>query len=372
MSRQLTAVIKKLQKKYDEGIIMDLRKQDGLPKVERIQVDSPKIGELLGGGGYPRGKTVTIFGPESGGKTSLCCYLAGACQKTTFETIKNDGEIVERKGLVLFVDTEHSFDLEFAKVHGFDMNQCILVQPDNGEQALEIVIEFVQSNEIDMIVVDSLAALTPQAEIEADMDQLQMGLQARLIAKFFRKATALVSKSKCTLVCTNQIRDNFGYGSPYTLPGGHSTRFFSSIMIEVKRKEYIMEGTNTVGIMIAARSVKNKTAPPMKKHLLEMSFSKGFDSRLEWIDYAIEYDVIQNPKQGTFVLYNGEKIRAKSRVVDYYSDEANSEEYDKVIQETKSRMYAGISTARVSTDDPEDEKIVEELLKEIEETEEKE
>lgn len=364
---KLDTVLRRMQKKYDTGVIMDLRKQDSLPRFERVPVDSPNIGELLGFGGYPRGKTIVIYGPESGGKSSLCSYLGGACQKATFEYMEPNGELKERKGMVLFVDTEHAFDLEFAKVHGFNMNQCILVQPDNGEQALDIALEFIESGSVDMVVVDSLAAVTPIAEIEADMDQQQMGLQARLIAKFFRKATALISQSRCTLVCTNQVRENFGYGASEVMPGGRSIRFYASIMIDVKRKEYIMEKDEAVGIIIAARSVKNKTAPPMKKFLLTMSFSDGFESHLDWIDYAIKFDVIQNPKQGSFILFNGEPIRAKSRVVDYYSDAENAEEYEKVIAATKKCMNEGTSMLRVSADDPEDLKEVEELLGEEEE-----
>ena len=212
---KLDKAIKDLKKQYDAGVIMDLRKKDPLPKVERVPVSSPKIGELLGGGGSPRGRVIVIYGPESGGKTSLCSYIAGTYQKTTFEYITDEGELKERKGVVVFIDAEHSFDPEFAKVHNFDISQCILVQPDNGEQALDIAISLISTGEVDLVVIDSLAACTPIAEIEADMDQQQMGLQARMLGKFFRKAVAIIKKSNCTLLCVNQTRASIGtYGNP--------------------------------------------------------------------------------------------------------------------------------------------------------------
>lgn len=360
---KLDKAIKDLKKQYDTGVIMDLRKKDPLPKVERVPVSSPKIGELLGGGGSPRGRVIVIYGPESGGKTSLCSYIAGIYQNTTFEFMTDEGELKERKGVVVFIDAEHSFDPEFAKVHNFDISQCILVQPDNGEQALHIAIELISTGEVDMVIIDSLAACTPIAEIEADMDQQQMGLQARMFSKFFRKAIAVVGQTKTTLLCTNQIRDQIGlYAGGPQMPGGRAIRFYSSVLIEVKRKDWVMDGDSPSGIIIAAKSIKNKTAPPMKKHLIEMSFTKGFDSHLEWIDYAIQYDIIQNPGQGSYILFNGTKLRGKAKVIDFYSDPSNAEEYEKVIAKTKERMYANSSITRVSVESPEDEKEVRELL----------
>lgn len=212
----LDNALKKLQKKYeDPGIILDLRKGESLPSIERVDIDSPKIGDLFGKGGYPRGRIIEISGPFSGGKTSLASYLAGLCQKTVFET-ENEvtGKVTSRNGTVLFVDAEQSLDADYAAVHGFDTNKCILIQPDNGEQALEITIKLVETGEIDMVIIDSIAALTPKAEIEADMDQMQMGLQARLITKFLRKINTIVKKTKTTMICINQTRQNIGYGAP--------------------------------------------------------------------------------------------------------------------------------------------------------------
>lgn len=360
---KIDSALKKMQKKYDSGVIMDLRKQDRLPKIERIPVPSPKIGEILGFGGYPRGRILEVYGAESSGKTSFVTYLAGVCQNTTFyDEDEKTGELTERKGMVLFIDAEHAFDLDFARVHNFDMNRCILVQPDNGEQALDIAIEFINTGEVDLVIIDSIAALTPIAEIEADMDQMQIGLQARMISKFLRKSMSLIAQTKTTLLCVNQTRDSIGvYGNPIATPGGKSLKFYSSIRIEVKRKEFIKEKDIPIGLMIAMRTVKNKTAPPGKKCLVEMSFTRGFDARLEWIDFAIQYDVVQNPSQGSFLLLNGNKMRGKQNVIDYYSDPANAEEYEEVIKKTQERLYATLTTSRVSVDDPDEEKEVEEI-----------
>ena len=360
----LDKVLRALDKKYgDTGTIMDLRKKDYTVDIERVPVDSPKIGELFGKGGVPRGRIIEIYGGEASGKTSLCSYIAGTYQKTTFEYMTEEGELKERKGMVVYIDVENAFDLEYAKVHNYDMSKTILVQPDNGEQALDIAISLISTGEVDLVVIDSIAALTPIAEIEADMDQQQMGLQARMLGKFFRKAVAIIKKSKCTLLCVNQTRSAIGgYGSPVTTPGGNALKFYASIRLEIKRKDWILEGDDTVGITIYAKSVKNKTSPPNKKHYIDMSFTKGFDSHLEWIDYAIQYDIIQNPGQGTFILFNGTKLRGKAKVIDFYSDPANSEEYEKVIAKTKEKMYASSKIERVSVDSPEDEKEVKELL----------
>lgn len=358
---KLDTALKKLQKRYEGGVIMDLRKQGTIPQVERVPVDSPKIGDAFGFGGYPKGRIIEIFGAESGGKTSLCSYLAGCCQRTDFQYTDDKEKTHTRKGMVLFIDAEHAFDVEYAKVQGFDMSRCILVQPDNGEQALDIAIEFITTGEMDMVVIDSIAALTPQAEIEADMDAQQIGLQARMLSKFLRKATALIAQTKSTLVCTNQTRDVIGSRHPTkTTPGGNALKFYSSVRIEVRRKEYIEEKNETVGIVIALKVVKNKTAPPMKKYLINLSFTDGIDSHLEWVDFAISYDVIQNPKSGSYVLVSGEMLRGKAKVEEYYADPANQTEYDTMVEKTKERMFA-MGSFRVSADDPDEAKEIAEL-----------
>ncbi len=221
---KLDKLIKEVQKQFGKGTVMDLRKNETVPGVPRIPIDSPKIGNALGNGGFPKGRIAEIYGPESGGKTSFAEYIAGQFQKENFEYIDSEGIKQTRRGVVLYIDAEHSIDLEYAKVQGFQMSQAILVQPDNGEQAFDIAIQFAESGEVDLIVIDSIAAMTPIAEINADMDQQQMGLQARLISKGLRKLNSIMAVKKCSLIAVNQIRDKIGvmFGSPTTTPGGHA------------------------------------------------------------------------------------------------------------------------------------------------------
>ena len=356
----LDNALKKLQKKYeDPGIILDLRKGDTLPPIERVDIDSPKIGDLFGKGGYPRGRIIEISGPFSGGKTSLASYLAGLCQKTIFETVnETSGKVTERNGTILFIDAEQSLDAEYAAVHGFDVNQCILVQPDNGEQALDIVIKAVETGEVDMVIIDSIAALTPKAEIEADMDQMQMGLQARLITKFLRKANSIVKKTKTTLICINQTRQNLGFGGSTITPGGNALKFYASVRIEVKRIEWTLKGTETVGLLIQMTCTKNKTAPPRKKYKVTMTFDKGFDAHLEWIDFAIDLGTITKLSSVMYANQAGMKIKGKKGVTEYYSDPVNAEEYEEIIKRTRNVMAQKVSS-RVSVDSKEDEEAME-------------
>lgn len=338
---KLDKLVKDLQKNYGEGTVMDLRKgDDAVPKIERIPIDSPKIGDALGFGGYPVGRIIEIFGPESGGKTSMATYLSGQTQKRDIEYVTEKGEIKTRKGVVLYIDAEHAIDLQFAKVQGFDMNQAILVQPDSGEDALDIAIAAAESGEVDLIVIDSVAALTPLAELEGGMTDQQMGLQARMLSKFFRKVKGILSDNRCTLLAINQIRMKIGgYGNPEESAGGKALKFYASIRLEMRRREYILEKTIPVGLQITMKVVKNKTAPPMKRYILDMDFKRGFDSTMEWIDFAVETDII---KQGGpwFHLPTGEKIQGKLNVIDFYSKEENAEAYKKVIEDTRIRKFS--------------------------------
>lgn len=545
----LDKLISKLQETY-KGAVMDLRKGGEVPGVERIPLESPKIESLFGIGGVPRGRIVEVFGPESSGKTSLCEYIAGQFQKADLEyTDPKTGEIKTRKGIVAYIDAEHAMSLEYAKVHGFCPEGCILVQPDSGEQACDIAIQLAESGEVDLIVIDSIAAMTPEAEIEADMSNMTIGLQARMLSKFFRKATGILDKTNTTLLCINQVRMNIGgYGNPETtcvtpdtyvqftdidpkivssecpaglktiedmfaqqgvdwtkmpkncsvstrgdlfitscyerfkktelkrvlklvrkqdspvfrvflemggktfyafsgtpdhqvyarflgmeyqwvplkrvygeyksgrdvyvqycdrwegstsqevkvkglryIPtpqpildmevefthayyangvlshntGGKALKFYSSVRIETRRREYITEKNETKGIIINAKTVKNKTAPPMVRQQLDMYFDRSFDASMEWVDFAVEYQVIAQAGAGFFTLPNGERIRGRQNVIDFLKKPENSEVYEDIKRQTKERMYSKQSR-RVSVDDPEDEK---EILKEIGEEE---
>lgn len=558
MANALDKLIDKLQETYKDGVIMDLRRGESIPDVERVPLESPKIESLFGIGGIPRGRIIEIFGPESSGKTSLCEYIAGQFQKDDLDYVdEKSGEVKTRKGVVVYIDAEHAISLEYAQIHGFDVSQCILVQPDSGEQACDIAIQFAESGQVDLIVIDSIASLTPQTEIDADMSQQTIGLQARMLSKFFRKAAGVLAKTKTTMLCINQIRMNIGgYGNPETtcvtpdtivdyttqdpgipgyyiaphgwrtiedmfkdqgvdwknLPensrvstdgqlwissceiegtvargrmkkvtqlvrkqnspvykvyaqykdydqpeflafkgtpqhkifaqtvnkkynwyslaevatwlglgtrvkviysehaggipgeidisrmeyvpepqpildmevegthtyfangilshntGGKALKFYSSTRIEVRRREYITEKDETKGIIINAKTVKNKTAPPMVRQQLEMYFDKSFDASMEWVDFAVEYQIIDVAGAGFFTLPDGTKIRGRARVIEYMKDPANKETYESIIKATKGRMYKkseGKHT-RVSVDDPDEEA---EILKEEQDVE---
>lgn len=360
-SKKLDDLVKSIQKEYGTGSIMDLRKsEDAFPRIERVPIDSPKIGDALGFGGVPRGRIIEIFGPESGGKTSMATYLSGQFQKREHEYIDDKGKMQKRRGVVLYIDAEHAIDLQFAKVQGFDMSQALLVQPDSGEDALDIAIDAAESGEIDLVVIDSIAALTPLAELEGDMDDQQMGLQARMMSKFCRKAKAIFANNNCTLIAINQIRHKIGgWGNPETTPGGNALKFFSSIRIEMRKREFITEGGEVVGLQVGLKVVKNKTAPPMKRYVLDLDFKRGFDSFMEWIDFAVETDVI---KQGGpwYHLPTGEKIQGKLKVIDHYTAEENAEAYQAVIEETRKRKFSRSDSSVTNAD-------VEEVPEEIEE-----
>lgn len=551
----LDKLIDKLQEAYKGGVIMDLRKGGQIEDVERIPLESPKIESLFGIGGVPRGRIIEIFGPESSGKTSMCEYLAGQFQHHDFDYVDSkSGDTKYRKGVIVYIDAEHAISSDYALVHGFDMGQCILVQPDSGEQACDIAIQFAESGEVDLIIIDSIAALTPIQEIEGDMDQQSIGLQARMLSKFFRKATGILAKTKTTMLCINQIRMNIGgYGNPETtcvtpdtvvdytiqnpnlpkpyvaphgwrtikdmfleqgvdwqrLPenssiltdgnlwissckiegsvakgrfqrvtklvrkqnspvyrvyaqnkeydqpeffafkgtpqhrifakiqgtktfnwfsleelaekmkqgaevsviysewaggipsiiginrmeyipepqpildmevegthsyfangilshntGGKALKFYSSVRIEVRRREYISEKDEAKGIVINAKSVKNKTAPPMVRQQLEMYFDRSFDASMEWVDFAVEYQVIASAGAGFFTLPNGEKIRGRQNVIDFLKKPENAEIYDQIKKATKDRMYKKERNKprRISVDTEEEEK---EILEEI-------
>lgn len=205
-----------LSKKYGEGVIMDLRNPEtSIPDVPRVALDNPSIAELFGKEGVPIGRVIEVYGEESSGKTSLCEYLAGQFQKSDFTYIdQKTGEVKTRKGVVVYIDAENAIDLEYARIHGFDRANAILVQPDSGEEALDIAFTYADSGEVDLIILDSIAALTPQAIIEGDMDQQTIGLQARMLSKFFGKSIATFKKNNCTLICINQTRTKIGGWAP--------------------------------------------------------------------------------------------------------------------------------------------------------------
>lgn len=286
------AAVKEIKSKYGEGAIMKLG------EARRVDVDAIPTGSIsldiaLGVWGMPRGRIIEVFGPESSGKTTLALHVVAEAQK--------------RGGSCAFIDAEHALDPEYAKRIGVKINDLLISQPDNGEQALEIVQTLVKSGVMDVIVVDSVAALTPRAEIEGDMGQQHVGLQARLMSQALRKLTALVAKSKTVLIFINQVRQNIGimWGNPETTPGGKALKFYSSVRVEVRRAAKVQSGEKIVGNRVVAKVVKNKVAPPFKQAEFDILYNEGISRYSDLINTGVKYGVLT--RSGSW--YNFDKIK---------------------------------------------------------------
>lgn len=289
----LEETVKEIQEKYGEGAIMKLggiRKVD----VDVIPTGSLALDIALGVGGVPKGRVVEIFGPESSGKTTLALHIVSEIQK--------------RGGLAAFVDAEHALDPDYAKRIGVKVNDLLISQPDTGEQALEIVDSLVRSGSVDVIVVDSVAALTPRAEIEGDMGQQHVGLQARLMSHALRKLTASVSRTKTTVIFINQIRMQIGimFGNPETTPGGKALKFYSSVRIEVRRAAQIKKGEEIIGNRVNAKIVKNKVAPPFRRAEFDIFYNEGISRDAELITLGEKHGVVK--KAGASITYAGTRL----------------------------------------------------------------
>ncbi len=291
--KELDEAVKDIRTKFGEGSIMRLG------EVRRVNVDAIPTGSLsldmaLGIGGVPKGRIIELFGPESSGKTTLALHIVAEAQK--------------RKGLAAFVDAEHALDPEYAKRIGVDVNNLLISQPDTGEQALEIVETLVKSGAVDVIVVDSVAALTPRAEIEGEMGSQHIGLQARLMSQALRKLTALSARMGTTIIFINQIRMQVGimFGNPEVTPGGKALKFFSSVRIEIRRIAQIKKGDDIVGNRVRAKVVKNKVAAPFKTAEFDIMYNEGIARYSDLINAALKYDIVK--KVGSWYSYGEEKI----------------------------------------------------------------
>lgn len=289
----LAQTIKEIEKTYGKGSIMRL---GDTVKVDEDAISSGSllIDEALGIGGYPRGRIIEIYGPESSGKTTLALQAISEIQK--------------KGGKAAYIDAENAIDPTYAKNLGVQIDDLILSQPDSGEQALEIAELLIKSGAIDLLVVDSVAALVPQAELDGIMSDSSMGLQARLMSKAMRKLSGVMNKSKCTVIFINQLREKIGvvYGNPETTTGGRALKFYASIRIEVRKGEAIKQGTDIIGNKVNVKIVKNKVAPPFKTATIEIRYGEGVSRVSEIIDLAVQYDIIE--KSGAWFSYNGEKI----------------------------------------------------------------
>jgi recombination protein RecA len=292
--KALDLAVGQIEKQFGKGSIMRLGQKGGIAPIETISTGAISIDYALGVGGMPRGRVVEIYGPESSGKTTLALQVIAQAQKTG--------------GLAAFVDAEHALDAAYAQKLGVDLEGLLVSQPDNGEQALEIVEVLVRSNSVDVVVVDSVAALVPRAEIEGEMGESQMGLQARLMSQALRKLTGAVSKSKTCLIFINQLREKIGvmFGSPETTTGGRALKFYSSVRVDIRRIASIKDGENVVGGRTRVKVVKNKLAPPFREAEFDIMYGEGVSREGDLIDLAVEHKIVD--KSGAWFSYGGERL----------------------------------------------------------------
>lgn len=320
----LDDAIKQIEKQYGKGSIMKLGDRAAVD-IDAISSGSIKIDEALGIGGFPKGRIIEIYGPESSGKTTLALHAIAEVQKSG--------------GRAAFIDAENAIDPNYAKNLGVNIKELILSQPDSGEQALEITEMLIKSGAIDLVVIDSVAALVPQAELDGEMGDSQVGLQARLMSKAMRKLSGVMNRSECTAIFINQLREKVGimFGNPETTPGGRALKFYSSVRLDIRRSEAIKNGTDIVGNKVNVKVVKNKVAPPFKVAAIEIMYGEGISYVAEVLDLCVDYEIIQ--KSGAWFSYNGEKIgQGKESAKQYLKD------HDALLKEVagllKEKMYA--------------------------------
>lgn len=317
--RAVTSAIDQIEKQFGKGAIMRLSDKAVVP-VEAISTGSLSLDYAIGIGGIPRGRITEIYGPESSGKTTVCLHVIAEAQK--------------RGGMAAFVDAEHALDISYAARLGVDVNNLLLAQPEFGEQALEIVETLVRSGAVDVVVVDSVAALTPRVEIEGEMGDAQMGSQARLMSQAMRKLNAAIGRSNAIVIFTNQLRSKIGvvYGNPETTTGGNALKFYASVRIDIRRKEVLKDGQEIVGNRVRAKIVKNKVSPPFKEVEFDIMYNEGISRIGDTIDIAIEQGLIQ--KSGSWFTFTEERVQGRDQLKKIFTEDPNLfQSLDTVVRE---------------------------------------
>ncbi|MBU6081105.1 MULTISPECIES: recombinase RecA [Allobacillus] len=315
----LDMALKQIEKQFGKGSIMKLGESEG-QRVSTVSSGSLSLDIALGVGGYPRGRIVEIYGPESSGKTTVALHAIAEAQK--------------QGGQAAFIDAEHALDPVYAKNLGVDIDELLLSQPDTGEQALEIAEALVRSGAIDIVVIDSVAALVPKAEIEGEMGDAHVGLQARLMSQALRKLSGAINKSKTTAIFINQIREKVGvmFGNPETTPGGRALKFYSSVRLEVRRAETLKQGNEMVGNKTRLKVVKNKVAPPFRQAEVDIMYGKGISKEGEVLDLGTDQDIVE--KSGSWYSYQGEKLgQGRENAKQFFLD--NPDIYESVYDELR-------------------------------------
>jgi recombination protein RecA len=293
-TKAIDIAVGQIEKQFGKGSIMRLGQRGAIAQIESISTGAISIDYALGIGGLPRGRVIEIFGPESSGKTTLALQVIAEAQRAG--------------GMAAFVDAEHALDAQYAQKLGVELDNLLVSQPDNGEQALEIVEVLIRSNSVDVVVVDSVAALVPKAEIEGEMGEAQMGLQARLMSQALRKLTGVVAKSKTTLIFINQLREKIGvmFGNPETTTGGRALKFYASVRIDIRRIASIKDGDQVVGGRTRVKVVKNKVAPPFREAEFDVMYGEGISREGDLLDLAVEKRIVE--KSGAWFAYSGDRL----------------------------------------------------------------
>ena len=336
-TRALDLAVSQIEKQFGKGSIMRLGGDHNFPLIECIPSGSIALDAALGIGGFPRGRVIEIYGPESGGKTTLTLHVIAQAQKAG--------------GIAAFIDAEHALDAKYAGKLGVDIHNLLVSQPDSGEQALEITEVLVRSGAIDVVVVDSVAALVPRAELEGEMGDAQMGLQARLMSQALRKLTGVVSKSKTSLIFINQLRENIGvvFGNPETTTGGRALKFYASIRVDIRRIGAIKDGDQVMGNRTCVKVVKNKMAPPFREVEFDIMYGEGISREGELLDLAVKQDIVD--KSGSWFSFDGERLGQGRENAKQFLRE-NMEYYARIEEKVRETLGLGIARAAAAVAAP--------------------